>query len=81
MDFDLLSEIQNIELIARGTGIRIRQYLNQQYGRANWRKYKGFAWIRLHNNGEVQFAEIHWFEAHGIGRRDFKRKQRIRGEL
>lgn len=46
-DFDLLSEITDIETIARGTGVRIRQYLNQSYGQGRWRKLKGRAWIRI----------------------------------
>jgi hypothetical protein len=70
-DFDLLSEITDIEIIARGTGVRIRQYLDRTYG-------KGRAWIRIKRSGEVQYAELHWFEAHGIGRRDMKRKRPLR---
>jgi len=41
---------------------------------------KGRAWIRLKRTGEVQYAELHWFEAHGIGRRDMKRKRKLQGE-
>jgi hypothetical protein len=79
-DFDLLSELTDIETIARGTRVRIRQYLNKTYGRGRWRKMKGRAWIRIKSTGEVQYAELHWFEAHGIGRRDMKRKRPIRKE-
>ncbi len=79
-DFDLLSDISDIETIARGTGVRIRRYLNATYGFGQWRKRKGNAWIRIKRTGEVQFAELHWFEAHGIGRRDTKRKRKLRGE-
>ncbi|MCB0110210.1 MAG: hypothetical protein KDE53_30025 [Caldilineaceae bacterium] len=78
-DFDLLSEITDIETIARGTGVRIRQYLNQSYGQGRWRKLKGRAWIRIKRSGEVQYAELHWFEAHGIWRRDMKRKRPLKG--
>lgn len=78
-DFDLLSEITDIETIARGTGVRIRQYLNRSYGQGRWRKLKGRAWIRIKRSGEVQYAELHWFEAHGIGRRDMKRKRPLKG--
>lgn len=78
-DFDLLSEITDIETIARGTGVRIRQHLNQSYGQGRWRKLKGRAWIRIKRSGEVQYAELHWFEAHGIGRRDMKRKRPLKG--
>ena len=76
-DFDLLSEITDTAIIARGTGVRIRRYLNRTYGQGRWRKMKGKAWIRIKRTGEVQYAELHWFEAHGIGRRDLKRKRRL----
>ncbi|MBI3959078.1 MAG: hypothetical protein HY328_09735 [Chloroflexi bacterium] len=79
-DFDLLSDISDIETIARGTGVRIRRYLSATYGNGQWRKRKGNTWIRIIRTDEVQFAELHWFEAHGIGRRDMKRKRKLRGE-
>lgn len=79
-DFELLSEITNVEVIARGSGIRIRQYLNKTYGYGRWRKMKGEAWIQLKNSGEIQYAELHWFEAHGIGQHDMKRKRKLRGK-
>jgi hypothetical protein len=77
-DFELLTEITDIETIARGTGIRLRLYLSRTYGHGRWRKLKGRAWIRIKASGEVQFAELHWFEAHGIGRRDMKRKRPLK---
>lgn len=76
-DFELESKITHIEQIARGSSIRIRRYLNEKYGRGRWRKMKGRAWIRLIRSGEIQYAELHWFEAHGIGRRDMKRKHKL----
>lgn len=76
-DFDLLTEITNIEIIARGKGIRIRRYLNKTYGRGRWRKLKGRASIQLKSSGEVQNAELHWYEASGIGRREMKRKRKL----
>jgi hypothetical protein len=79
-DFDLLSEITGIETIARGAGVRIRHYLNTTYGYGRWRKMKGCAWIRVKATGEIQYAELHWFEAHGIGRRDLKRKRKFGGQ-
>lgn len=79
-DFELLTEITDIEPIARGKGVRIRRYLNKTYGRGRWRKLKGRAWIRLKRTDEIQYAELHWYEAHGIGRRDMKRKRKLRGE-
>ena len=62
-DFDLLSEITNIETIARGVGVDARHYLNRTYGHGRWRKMKGRAWIRLKRSGEEFYAELHWFEA------------------
>jgi hypothetical protein len=76
---DIIGEITAIETFARGTGVHIRQYLNRQYGRGNWRKRKGIAYVR-DDNDNPRLAEVHWFEAHGIGRRDFKRKQWLGGK-
>lgn len=79
-DFELLTEITDIEPIARGKGVRIRRYLNKTYGRGRWRKLKGRAWIQLKRTGQVQYAELHWYEAQGIGRRDMKRKYKLQEE-
>jgi hypothetical protein len=73
-EFALVSDIVQIEPIARGVGIRDRDRLNKVYGRARWRKLKGQAIIRL-PSGRVRRAELHWYEAHGIGRREIKRKR------
>lgn len=73
MRFVVLSEITEIEVIAAGAGIRILPILRKRYGTGRWRKLKGVASVRLFN-GDVRLAEIHWFEAHGIG----KRKMRIK---
>ena len=73
MDFEIVSEITNIETIAAGTGVRDRARLRSQYGRGRWRKLKGIARVRL-KSGRIRLAEIHWYEAHGIGKRDFKLK-------
>ena len=72
--FKLLSEIRNIETIASGHGVHIRRHLERAYGRGRWRKMKGFATVEL-EDGTIDEAEIHWFEAHGIGRKDFKIKR------
>ena len=64
-------------LIAAGRGIRILDRLNREYGKGNWRKLKGFATVRL-PDGTVAEAEIHWFEAHGIGKRRMKIKRLIK---
>jgi hypothetical protein len=74
MDFDILEEITRIETIAVGTRIRELSRLEKQYGAARWRKMKGEARIRL-KNGRIARVEIHWYEAHGIGRKEFKRKR------
>ena len=61
-----------METIARGTGIRELSRLRRADGLGNWRKRKGIARMRL--------AELHWYEAHGIGRREFKRKRYLDGQ-
>ena len=73
-DFDVISEITGVEIIARGPGIRDLPRLNRQYGRGKWRKLKGTALIRL-RTGRVRMAELHWYEAHGTGKREMKRKR------
>ena len=75
-EFEIVSEIRDIETIASGKGIYIRRYLERIYGKGRWRKMKGIAKVRL-PDGNIYTAEIHWFEAHGIGRRDFKIKKLI----
>jgi hypothetical protein len=74
MRFEVLDEIAEIETIAQGAGIRNLARLRKIYGRGRWRKKKGIARIRL-ENGETCRAELHWYEAHGIGKREFKIKQ------
>jgi hypothetical protein len=73
-EFTVIGEITEVEPIARGMGVRDRARLNRLYGRARWRKIKGQALIRL-RNGRVRRAELHWYEAHGIGKREMKRKR------
>ncbi len=71
--FEIISDITDIEVIAIGNSIRDLERLREQYGDGRWRKMKGIAMIQL-SNGHVRKAEIHWYEAHGIGRKEFKRK-------
>ena len=71
---EVVGALRDIETIAAGAGVRVHQRLNRAYGRGRWRKMKGNAAVRL-GNGMVVDAEVHWFEAHGIGRRDFKIKR------
>ncbi len=75
--FEILGEIRDIETIAAGRGVYIRRYLERAYGKGRWRKMKGIAKVRL-ADGTICEAEIHWFEAHGMGRKDFKIKRVIR---
>ena len=74
MKFELIGPIANVEVIAAGTGIRVRSYLRKAYGRGRWRKIKGAVTVRL-ANGVVRVVELHWYEAHGIGQRDMKIKR------
>lgn len=71
--FEIISDITDEEVIAIGRSIRDLERLREQYGDGRWRKMKGIATIQL-SNGHVRKAEIHWYEAHGIGRKEFKRK-------
>jgi hypothetical protein len=73
MDFEILSEISDIERIAVGSHIHDIARLRKMYGKGRWRKLKGIATIRL-KSGRVRLAELHWYEAHGIGRKEMKRK-------
>jgi hypothetical protein len=74
MWFRIIGEISGVETIASGSGIREIARLRKLYGRARWRKRKGFARIQL-NDGSEYFAEVHWYEAAGIGRKEFKLKE------
>ncbi len=74
MKFELAGSIANAEVIAAGLGIRVRSYLRKAYGQGRWRKMKGTATVRL-ANGALRMVELHWYEAHGIGKRDVKIKR------
>jgi len=74
MRFEILGEVRNIETIASGHGIRILNRLVRLYGKGNWRKMKGWATVRL-SDGTISDAELHWFEAHGLGKRRMKIKR------
>jgi len=75
--FEILGEIRDIETIATGRGVYIRRYLERSHGKGRWRKRKGRAPVQL-ADGTVCEAEIHWFEAHGVGRKDLKIKRVLR---
>jgi hypothetical protein len=72
--FEVVGEITEVEIIAVESTIREIGRLRKQYGDSRWRKLKGIAMIRL-SNGRIRRAEIHWYEAHGIGKKEFKRKR------
>lgn len=74
MNFEIVGAIANVETIAAGSGIRELARLRKRYGRGRWRKRKGFADVHL-DGGEIVRAEVHWYEATGIGRREFKIKR------
>jgi len=74
MYFELLGEITNIEIIAVTRSIRESARLEKRYGAGRWRKMKGIGRVRL-ENGQIRLAELHWYEAHGIGRRKMKIKR------
>jgi len=72
--FEIIGEIENIEEIAVGGRIRDIMRIQKQYGAGRWRKLKGFAIVRL-RNGNIRKAELHWYEAHGIGKKKLKIKR------
>ena len=74
---DIIGEITQIEIIVRGVGVDARHALNHKYGRGNWRKLKGLAEVK-YPDGSIWLVEVHWYTAHGIGRRDPKDKRKIR---
>ncbi len=74
MAFEIIGEITEIEVIATGNTIRDLARLKKNYGLGRWRKLKGIAMVRL-SNGRIRRAELHWYEAHGIGKREIKRKR------
>jgi hypothetical protein len=73
MEFELISDLMSVETFAAGKGIRNLKLLNKKYGFAKWRKRKGVALIRLTDGSEV-LAELHWYEASGLGRKEMKVK-------
>ena len=74
MYFTVIGPIVGIETIATGRGIRVRSRLRKRYGRGRWRKRKGIATVRL-ADGSIRRAEVHWYEASGIGRKELKIKR------
>jgi hypothetical protein len=73
MHFEIVGEITQVETFATSSGIQELARLRKTYGPGRWRKRKGIADVRL-TNGIVRQAELHWYEASGIGRKEFKIK-------
>jgi len=74
VSFEIIGEIEEIENIAIGGKIRDIMRLQKQFGPARWRKLKGFATVRL-QSGNIRKAELHWYEAHGVGKKKMKIKR------
>ena len=74
MSFEVIGKVENVEIIAVEGRIRDIMRLRKQYGSGRWRKLKGVAVVRL-ENGRIRTAEVHWYEAHGIGKRKMKIKR------
>ena len=74
MKIEIIGAFSNIEVIATGKSLRERKRLAKFYGKGRWRKLKGVAEIRL-PDGRISKAELHWYEAHGIGRKEIKIKR------
>jgi hypothetical protein len=77
--FEIIGELSAVETIAAGSGIREIARLRKRYGRGRWRKRKGIASVRL-PDGEIVLAELHWYQATGIGKREFKIKRLLKVE-
>lgn len=65
---------REIEIIATGHRIKNLNRLNKVYGKANWRKLKGICNVKL-ADGTILKAEVHWYEGHGIGKKEIKIKR------
>jgi hypothetical protein len=74
MYFEIVSDIEDVETIAVGGAIRDIMRLRRQFGPGKWCKLKGVALVRI-PNGDLRRAEIHWYEAHGVGRKKMKIKK------
>jgi hypothetical protein len=73
-NFQIISSLEHIQIVAVKHSIRDLKFLERTYGHGRWRKLKGMAKVQL-ENGRIRLAEIHWYEAHGIGKRQMKIKR------
>lgn len=78
MYFEILGKVSRVETFATGSGIRGIARLRKMYGKGRWRKRKGIARVKL-SDGSIHVAEIHWYEATGIGKKEFKIKRLLEG--
>jgi hypothetical protein len=74
MHFEIIGTLDNVEIVAVGGRIREIMRLRKRFGPGRWRKLKGVATVKL-ENGSIRRAEVHWYEAHGIGKRKMKIKR------
>lgn len=74
MYFEIVGAVTEVETIASGRGIKTLARLRKRYGGRRWRKLKGVATVRL-ASGRIRRAEVHWYEAHGVGRKGWKIKR------
>jgi len=74
VEFEIVGGIENVQKIAVNTSIRDVARLRKLYGKGRWRKLKGFAKIRM-PSGNTRNVELHWYEAHGIGKREIRLKR------
>ena len=77
MKYKIVGEFRAVETIASGRQIRVLAILRKRWGPGRWRKMKGIVLVQL-RSGRIREAEVHWYEAHGIGRRDFKIKKLLK---
>ena len=73
MYFQVVSLITNREMIATGNSIQEINRLRKIYGKGNWKKVKGICRVKLEDKS-IYKAEVHWYESHGIGRKEMKIK-------
>lgn len=77
MHFEIIGKIENAETFAAGKGIRELRRLHRAYGKGRWRRRKGIAQVKL-PDGSIRLAELHWYEATGVGKQEFKIKRYFR---
>jgi len=73
MYFRIIGDVEKTETIAVGSSIKEITRLRKYYGKGRWRKMKGFATVEF-PDGSISKAEVHWYEAHGRGKKEIKIK-------